>query len=819
MVNKRGIFSSTISKSISKKGQITVFIIIGIVLVFVTAGIIFITQSATEAGLTVSGDPVIQDDPQEFRPLQQFVEGCVQDTAKKGLITIGEQGGYISPEGKYSASEPTESDGLNLEPLKVPYWHYNSKPSSAPSVVFASHQPELYAKDDPDFSIEVQLADYMEANLDFCYSEFNSFKSQGFLVEPDTINDVTVKIATDTVNFWVKQDISAEKGGARHEMNQFFVKIPLRLKHFYEVSADLAEKEQKQHFLENIGLNNLETYAQPDISKLPPTNTLTFAAVSTNSWSTPLVKEDLKNMLTSNVPLIRYQSSADFFRFEFPESENQKVIQKSYDNMILPITLGQGVDVSFDYYGWEPYVDINEGEKTIKPENNIIKSPLPVIPFNFNFQRYYNTYDLSYPVLVSVRDPTAFGGEGYTFNFALESNIVNNRPAEADYIQPPVVQSLSSSMVCDDNKRDTQLIRTVVIDSFTKEPLDLVKIGFDVPNQDYCEIGETNTQGTLDAKYPAVYGGNVELIKTNYLSAIMPTNTYDFKEQQGMIGYAVSGLNQPVVELHQLYDVNFRVQKKTFEKCIKWHKEAELSSKNLFEPSIYTAVGGGILEGFALENLENAVDNNGELCFSQGLFENEGPEMFSYNPEMLDAKHYWKFIDQSKNLDENEQATIILRRVGDLNQNVVNDEFTTVVDVTGNTITHGKIVPGIYAVTGYLTSSNEIVIPTEERCSSGALNAIACLDLDGCCVTFPESRMESFVEGRIEWSTPETYLTITPEQLYTSQEIIMTLPALNLYAVPLVPNLRVVEDLQQVEKIAEISNTQDIRKALDITFK
>ena len=154
MVIKRGLFSCTTNHSSSKKGQVTVFIIIGIILVFVTAGIIFITQSASDAGLTASGDPIIEDAPQEFRPLQQFIEGCVEDTAKKGLITLGEQGGYINPTGTFSVSEPTESDGLNLEPLKVPYWHYNSKPSSAPNVVFSSKQPKLYAKDDPDFSIK-----------------------------------------------------------------------------------------------------------------------------------------------------------------------------------------------------------------------------------------------------------------------------------------------------------------------------------------------------------------------------------------------------------------------------------------------------------------------------------------------------------------------------------------------------------------------------------------------------------------------------------------------------------------------------------------
>ena len=778
MVNKIDVFSRTTRKANSKKGQVTVFIIIGIILVFVTAGIIFITQSASDAGLTASGDPIIEDAPQEFRPLQQFIEGCVQDTAKKGLITLGEQGGYISPKGKFSASEPTESDGLNLEPLKVPYWHYNSKPSSASTVVFTSKQPKLYAKDDPDFSIEVQLADYVEANLDSCYSTFDSFKSQGFLIETDKIDDVTVKVATDTVNFWVKQDISAEKGSARHEMNQYFIKIPLRLKHFYEVASDLTEQELNQQYLENIGLNNLQTYTLADTSKLPPTNTVTFAAVSTNSWSTPLVKEDIKNMLTSNVPLIRYQSSVDFYRFEFPESDNQKLIQKSYDNMILPITKAKGVEVSFDYYGWEPYLDINGGEETIEPENNIIKSPLPVIPFNFNFQRYHNTYDLSYPVLVSVRDPKAFSGEGYTFNFALESNIVNNRAAVADYIQPAVIQSLSPSMVCDKNKRDTELIRTVVVDSFTKEPLDLVKIGFDVPNQEYCDIGETNTQGTLDAKYPAVYGGNIDLVKSNYLSGIMPVNTYNYKDQEAIVGYAVEGLNQPVIQLHKLHDVNFRVQKKSFEKCV--------------------------------------TDEDGdETCFSQGLFSEKSEKQISYDPEMLEETHGWSFIDLAKNLEDDETAAVILKRVSGLNNNIIEDDFSTVVNVQGNNVARLKIVPGIYEVTAYLTDELGIYIPESERCTPGVLDAIACLD--GGCVMFPDTELKEFIAGRVSWKTPETYITITPEQLYTSQEIIITLPSLNLQGVPL--NNRITEDLQIVENVAKASATPEIRKALDIIFR
>ena len=46
-------------------------------------------------------------------------------------------------------------------------------------------------------------------------------------------------------------------------------------------------------------------------------------------------------------------------------------------------------------------------------------SPLPPIPFTLN--RYFSVYDLSYPVLVTIRDTAALNGRGYTFAFALES--------------------------------------------------------------------------------------------------------------------------------------------------------------------------------------------------------------------------------------------------------------------------------------------------------------------------------------------------------------------------------------------------------------
>ena len=66
--------------------------------------------------------------PQEFEPMKNYVDNCLEREGERGLLILGQQGGYIYPEvvGKYSVTNPTDSDGVDLEPIKVPYWYYNS---------------------------------------------------------------------------------------------------------------------------------------------------------------------------------------------------------------------------------------------------------------------------------------------------------------------------------------------------------------------------------------------------------------------------------------------------------------------------------------------------------------------------------------------------------------------------------------------------------------------------------------------------------------------------------------------------------------------
>jgi len=116
----------------SRKGQVTIFIIIGIIILFAFAGILYLTRTTTSEQVKGQEEVLIATVPQEFQSIQTYTENCINEIATQGLIILGQQGGYIYPEveGTYSAADPTNSDGLVLESLKIPYWRYNSKPNS-----------------------------------------------------------------------------------------------------------------------------------------------------------------------------------------------------------------------------------------------------------------------------------------------------------------------------------------------------------------------------------------------------------------------------------------------------------------------------------------------------------------------------------------------------------------------------------------------------------------------------------------------------------------------------------------------------------------
>ena len=759
----------------NKKGQVTVFIIVGIALLFTFAGILYLTKTIKGGSLITEEEFTVQEVPQVFRPVFLFTEDCLTETAEIGLRVLGQQGGYIYPDlvGEYSENKPTDEDGLTLGAIKVPYWNYNSIPNVEDKISFSSLRPKLHYEEDPEMSIEAQLGRYIKENIVECLGNYQTLEEQGFNITMGDVEEVKADIGDGTILFRMNVRVESVLGEATNTLNQFQARIPLDLKKYYEAASDILLAEKNFTFIERQAQELIQVYSAKDVEKLPPTRDSGTELVPTASWVTADIRSKVRELLNSYVPMLRLASANNFYRYEYPVADLSALFQSNYDNSILIISNAENLDVNFDYLNWDFFMTLNGGANIIKPNHLAVhRSPL-----HFGVQDYYTVYDISYPVLITINDPNAFDGEGYRFAFALESNIRDNNPAsEIDYGAATKTAEKASetaneivrrarSVICDENQRDV-LLKTTIVDSYTQEPISFANIGLKIQNQDDCIIGTTQKNGKLEEKSPAVYGGILTVMKEDYLTNFYPIDTYKYKDSSAIIGYAVADVQEPVIELHRYKDINVTIKKKLLKKCI------------------------------------------GNNCFSgSSLFPSRGKKVYSYIPEMLEVEHSWHMTDITSDLNDSEEGLITLKRIGDLHKDVNGEEFATALSTKGNESKEISLVPGIYEVGGTIISKKEIIIPEEERCDFPV------------CFTMNEVKLGSMVLGQLAFDTKESYLVIEPEDLYSSREIIFYIPSADFNSIPAGPHMRVLEDMQLMGELGKISQSPGVRLGLEPEFR
>ena len=167
----------------------------------------------------------------------------------------------------------------------------------------------------------------------------------------------------------------------------------------------------------------------------------------------------------------------------------------------------------------------------------------------------------------------------------------------------------------------------------------------------------------------------------------------------------------------------------------------------------------------------------------------------------------WQFVDSPSDLSQKEEATITLTRISDGEEL----EFTSVANYEGgksdSTI---EVAPGDYTLDATLLLSDRIVIPEQKRCISKFFGKE--------CYTMPKidfaekasPGQERFPEGGVKLN-----ITINPQDLEKHNTIVFYVVSLDFAGVP--EKQRVVEDIEQINKVEEYSNTYDL--ALGHTYK
>jgi len=403
-----------------KRGQITVFIIIGALLLLTIGTVLYINSSQVQAPFQ---EAVVV--PAEIKPAYDAVVECMDATAKQGLLKMGLQGGYIDVPDEITHQPLSYLSIDNAGVVKVPYWYYEGK-SKIPTIS----------------SMERQLAVYMKQNIEDC-ADFSKF--------PDKItvmgeNSPIVKFAEDNVVLRLTWPLQIELPGKTQKIQDFTTTIDVPMKNLWDTARKVMEAENNKEWLENLTIDLVT--GNPDV----PTDGFVFTCRQPK-WRISDVQNTIQTILAYNLPTIRVantqyvpydESLSSYVSAGKQYRQMQNTLLKN-DELILPKNVPED---SFEYFrmtldaGLTPvdyktaFVYNPEWGMKLNPQPrdgsmlkpNKLKSAGKIMSF-LCMQQWHFTYDIVYPVEFQVVDNTALNGAGFVFNIAFPVMIKSNKPA------------------------------------------------------------------------------------------------------------------------------------------------------------------------------------------------------------------------------------------------------------------------------------------------------------------------------------------------------------------------------------------------------
>lgn len=508
------ILKNTNKMNIQRKAQTTIFMIVGLLVILGGAVFFYSTQKISrpyEPEVKIVEEQV----PIEFDPIKKYGNDCAYSVGVEGLKIIGKQGGYISFTDRNLNKEPftitqnpTESDAIFFakdSDLKVPYWWYlKSANNCRNDCKLASKRPDLRLSEN---SIEIQLERYIDLKFKECLSNFEPFTEQGFKITEAGKIKSDVVITEEDVIVLVNYPINAERQDVKSKISQFQVRIPINLDKIYELATKITNLELQHRYLEKHVLNLLVAFSGVKKEKLPPMSDMQFKLGNAISWQKSDIKNKVAELLSSYIPLFQVDGTYNYNRNVF----SSELKQRLYDSTIIPVANSsfKNLEAHFTYLDfWPIYFDLNcKGERCIPSSANSIISFLGI-------QEYRFAYDVSFPVLVEVKDPLALNTQGYSFNLFLEGNIRNNKAMPTDFV--PLERAVLSerSLLCD--TRTSGNVTVNVANAANKKPVGEAQILYTIIDES-CFIGSTESNGILNEQFPVGVGGVVNIVKDSYI--------------------------------------------------------------------------------------------------------------------------------------------------------------------------------------------------------------------------------------------------------------------------------------------------------------
>jgi hypothetical protein len=491
-----------------KKGQVTLFIIVGIVIIIAASFFLYYRT------LLLPGVEFVPDDAM---PVKNYVESCLSSVGEKAIILLGMQSGYIKIPDQVKLNQLYIEFAPNSQ-MQIPYWEYNSQ-SFIPTIE----------------SMQDDISSYIKDNMDKCL-DFTVFKDS-FSIEQQNQTEIETVIADDNVDISLSYGLvlTSKLTDEQTKISKFHSSIPVKLKQAYELGKKILEAEDANMYLENITIDWLSM--NPKI----PLNGIEFHC-SDLKWRVSDVKDQIQQTIYYNIPSLMVKDT-DHPAF----LENDSVYEKLRTYTLEDINKGKYPDIKTpdDAYDYSHYLlDVRTDPTTLKAgffynpvwgmdltarpsENGIMKSNKQEGSEEFLsfmcLNVYHFNYDVVYPIEVLIRDDSAFNGAGYVFRYGFQVMVNHNKPDRKGFLNPEFNMVGTHPLgECEGLAGPTYDIRAIGLDEYGIANMELkdVNITYDCYKFN-CFLGQTEAdQGSyrLRTKLPvSCSNGFIVAQKPGYL--------------------------------------------------------------------------------------------------------------------------------------------------------------------------------------------------------------------------------------------------------------------------------------------------------------
>jgi hypothetical protein len=701
--------------------------IIGIILL-IAGGITVYLLTREEAPREAEIQRLAGELPLAMQPVQTFVQDCIKSTATEAIRQSG-TGGYIEAENEQISgrtfnkdeTEPTNSDGItSLNGQFIPYWHYMSSSNlCVENCQFSSHKPELA-------EVEGQINRYVQRELPNCLNDFENFQNLELTSKGEI--EISTQIRMDDITITADYPLRFEQDGKTYSLEQFFTNVDFNYHTTYDLAEAILQYETEESYLERNTINWISGFAGIDYNKFPPLFGSDYGCKESVFWIEEEVHiNKLNPMLSAYVPSLQpvgVNNQADFGNM------NEMQLGLYSQSLILTdASLAEGLTATHTYLDWPTYLKIHTSSGGLL-EPNVYTFDIPF--YDFCLAEYKFAYDVSYPILIEITDPEAFNGEGYTLQFAVETNVRRNEPMHTFALQgvdaiPPVYAE--QSMLCKANQRTSGNITIETFDARTNQPLDDVMVNYCIPDadgvcgDDNCYLGLTKN-GKLITQLPPGQG------------LIMLQKRPDYQRTVAIFGSLAGKKGELKASLEPYRTLNVSVTKKMLKK----------SCESQYDISALKIAGGLICP---LCGIVRAVhgDDAGEVC-------------------------WWDFDNSDqRQLEQEESAIVMLKRMEPPSYT----SFTQQAVLTNQNQTQEiQLIPGRYKIEVMVLTDKQHVIPEDEMCFEDDWYDYLGLGLDEC-VTLDKVELNGTLLGGVTINT-ETggYLDITAQDIENDEIVIYT---------------------------------------------